>query len=54
MKKLRIDEVRENIYLLAIQMQETGNKEWANVLLQAREYLIELQTIKEKNNGKQI
>ncbi len=46
---MRIDVVRENIYLLAIQMEECGEKEWAKVLYEARNYLIELQEIKEKN-----
>jgi len=38
-KKYRVDELRENIYLLAIQMEENGNKEWANVLYQTRDIL---------------
>ena len=46
---MRIDVVRENIYLLAIQMEESGEKEWAKILYKARDYLIELQEIKEKN-----
>lgn len=45
---MRIDVVRENIYFLAIQMEESGEKEWAKVLYEAVNYLIELQEIKEK------
>ena len=51
---MRIDEVRENIYLLAIQMEESGEKEWAKVLYEARDYLIELQKIKEKKKWNTI
>lgn len=47
-KKYRLDEIRENIYFLSIQMEENGNEEWANVLYQAVNYLIELEKIKEK------
>ena len=45
---MRIDEVRDNIYFLAIQMEESGDYEWSKVLYEATNYLIELQEIKEK------
>lgn len=45
-RKYKIDEVRENLYILAVMFEEKGNKKWAGVLDQAREYLLELEQLK--------
>lgn len=46
---MTVDNVRENLYFLALQMEETGkNESWVNVLLDARDYLTILMVIQEK------
>ena len=48
-KKFSIDDVRKNLYVLAVHLEQHGNKKWADIIDQARDYLLELEKIKEKS-----
>ena len=46
-RKYTIEQIREHLYLLAIHFEQQGNKPWSSIIDQARDYLLELEQLKE-------